>query len=217
MAAPYRDFWIIVGMTVGAVVVANITAKPNPPRMPDLSTRYQTNRTKPSLDVARAPSTGTEVLAPRATSTEAANSEKATVEQQVRSIDPDIRIAFDNAVQVALANATREQEDQPPDTTNTGSDVPQLETREIRSEPKVFEDPIPTANPGLPFPSDLGIGKTTTNLNMREGPGPKYILIDTLGTGAPLVIMGTEAGWLHVRVTASGREGWVNAKYVSTN
>ncbi|MGD6978238.1 MULTISPECIES: C40 family peptidase [Citricoccus] len=56
---------------------------------------------------------------------------------------------------------------------------------------------------------------TTTGLNMRSGPGVGNSVVTVLKRGAAVTPTGQSKGsW--VRITASGRTGWVNAAYLST-
>jgi hypothetical protein len=47
--------------------------------------------------------------------------------------------------------------------------------------------------------------------NLREGPSVVFDVIDTLSPGEPLYILGrdVQGGWVFVRTTTTGREGWV--------
>lgn len=220
MAAPYRDFWIIVGMTVAAVVFANGTSKIKSGPFPEISNNHQPAGDTPSQSAgSRNPETSPKVeavLPGGQTSNGETKAEIKTIpDREIRNIEPDFRKAFDDAVQISLSNSPVESPGQSGDEqTDEQAAVPSLETKEVRSAPPVFE--IQTAEPEVGPIVAIGIGtaKTTTNLNVREGPGPNYILLDTLGAGVPLVILAEENGWMQVRISETGREGWVNKTYL---
>ncbi|MCG5487090.1 MAG: SH3 domain-containing protein [Sinorhizobium meliloti] len=215
MAVTYRNFWIIVGMTVSATVLANLSAKP---KRPALSTIEASRRepTRPSIETANQKSipSGT----PEPSSGDVGKIGQTTsnalpAERQFRNIDAEFKAAFESAAQVALAMpaaAAADQAEQPPPSVP----LPSLQTREIQAEPKLFDSGEEAAPNNDASPTNLETGVTTTNLNMREGPAAKYLLVDVLATGLTLVILEQENGWLHVR-DASGRQGWVNGTYVS--
>ncbi len=221
MAAPYRDFWIIVGMTVAVVVFANGTSKTKSGASPEISDHSQTVDDSLSRSAGtNTPETSTKVGATPPVGQASNGETKAEIEvfpnREVRNIEPDFRKAFDDAVQMSLANSPVVNFGQSVDErTDTPATVPSLETKEVRSTPTVFDiqKVDPEADPVIKI--GIGTGKTTTNLNVREGPGPKYILLDTLGSGVSLVILAEENGWVHVRVSETGREGWVNKTFLT--
>jgi uncharacterized protein YgiM (DUF1202 family) len=55
---------------------------------------------------------------------------------------------------------------------------------------------------------------TSETLNVREGAGTSYDIIETLSEGDMLTFISYEGEWLYVRVDASGETGYVNYKYV---
>ena len=57
-------------------------------------------------------------------------------------------------------------------------------------------------------------GSTSANLNLRAAPSTAAAIQATLPSGTGLTILDSEGGWLRVRVDATGREGFVSAKYV---
>ncbi|MBD9597668.1 SH3 domain-containing protein [Ensifer sp. ENS05] len=216
MAASYRNLWIIVGMTVTATVLANMSAKTKRRSAPDFEVTYRepalpstrtTNETQNPSATPTATSGGAEkVVANQPTSTQQASA------QEFRDIDAEFKSSFDAAARVALASPavrTPVPIEQPP----AEVPLPSLQTREIQSDPIVFDlgsqTPLDTGS------STLGAGLTTTNLNMREGPAANYLLVDTLATGAVVSILEEENGWLHVREISSGRQGWVNGTYIA--
>jgi hypothetical protein len=94
------------------------------------------------------------------------------------------------------------------------AEAPPLETRELSPSPKIFEQaPTPTA--GATAGMLEADALTTTNLNMREGPGPKYLLVEVLATATAVRILEREGDWVHVRSVPSGQQGWVNGKFLA--
>lgn len=57
-------------------------------------------------------------------------------------------------------------------------------------------------------------GITTANLNLRAGPGTTAAIQQTLASGTEILVLDTRGDWLRVRVAATGKEGFVSAKYV---
>lgn len=55
---------------------------------------------------------------------------------------------------------------------------------------------------------------TTANLNLRTGPSTADAVQQTLPSGTPITVLERRGDWLRVRVAASGKEGFVSAKYV---
>lgn len=222
MSVPYHNFWIIVGMTAAAVILANMSAKPKASRTAGYSGGYQPSQVNTSTSVTTLPfETGSKtepVQTPDSASDngtrQAPTAHSQPPERKFRSIDADIKIAFDAAVQVALTRSPDRRSDQENSDDDGETSLPSLETKEIKVMPEVATAP---AVPTTPDPPKVESAKTTTNLNMREGPGPQYVLVETLATGVSVVIIGTEAGWLHIRVKESGHEGWVNPRYLVPN
>ena len=53
-------------------------------------------------------------------------------------------------------------------------------------------------------------------VNVREGPGTDYAVMDKLVQGTETEVLEVEAsGWAHVRVIDSGLLGWVSAEYLA--
>ena len=224
MTAPYRNFWIIVGMTAGAVVLANISEKPRT-SSGSKSASYETPRpaSTPSSDWGNAAqhSGSTQSSAGRSNSdatkapSEITPSTSQPAGREFRSIDEDIKKAFDVAMQTALAGNSIGPSFATLPTESASPELPALVTKEIKDRPEVviaspLDQPLDAAASGKP-------AKTRTNLNMREGPGPKYLLVETLPTGALVLILEEEAGWVHIRVAETGRDGWVNPTYLERN
>ncbi|MGA1834275.1 SH3 domain-containing protein [Rhizobium wenxiniae] len=221
MTTPYRNFWIIIGMTAGAVILANLSAKPKTSSRSKSAT-YETARptTTPSPDWEKATqhpgSTQSSAGRSNSDATEAPSGVTPSTTQpagrEFRSIDEDIKKAFDVAMQTALAGNSIGTSSATSQTEPASPELPALVTKEIKDRPEVviaspLDRPLDAAASGKP-------AKTKTNLNMREGPGPKYLLVETLPTGAPVLILEEEAGWVHIRVTETGRDGWVNPTYL---
>jgi hypothetical protein len=72
----------------------------------------------------------------------------------------------------------------------------------------------PAKLPATPQAGDQVIVTTgPDNLNLRNGPEITYLIIDILGSGTLLEVIGTEGLWLNV-ITSDGREGWVHGSFV---
>ncbi|ASP83043.1 MULTISPECIES: SH3 domain-containing protein [Sinorhizobium] len=216
MAASYQNLWIIVGMTVTATVLANMSAKPKRSATPS----YEVSHLEPNLPSAgttSGPSNPSTIAAART-----ANPDKGTATapastpptgvHQFRDIDVEFKSSFDMAARIALASPAV-QTPVPVEQPAAETALPSLQTREVRSDPNVFD--LETQSPPDASSSTLGTGLTTTNLNMREGPAANYLLVDTLVAGAAVSILEQENGWLHVREVSSGRQGWVNGSYIA--
>ena len=54
-----------------------------------------------------------------------------------------------------------------------------------------------------------------TKLNLRSGKGTKYKVIQTLDSGEKVTAISSAKGWTKVS-TMDGNEGWVVAKYLTT-
>lgn len=51
-------------------------------------------------------------------------------------------------------------------------------------------------------------------LNLREGPGTEYEVIEVLERHALLKVIAIDGEWIQVKVIESGNYGYVNVKYV---
>lgn len=224
MTAPYRNFWIIIGITAGAVVLANLSAKPGT-SSGSKSSSYETVRptSTPATDWGKAAqssgqaqsSAGRSNSSAREAPSEVSPGTSQPVGREFRSIDGDIKKAFDVAMQTALAGNSIGSSSTTSQSESANPELPALVTKEIKARPEVviappLEQPLDANASGKP-------AKTKTNLNMREGPGPKYVLVETLPTGAAVSILEEEAGWVHIRVAETGRDGWVNPTYLERN
>ncbi|WP_457588921.1 SH3 domain-containing protein [Ensifer canadensis] len=204
-------------MTVSATVLANLSAKPKRAA----SSGFEVSRIEPTLPMSRT----TEQMSNSSgmpqpveveqgnTNTNATTPQVPLVERQFKDINAEFKASFDAAAQIALAMpsaSTADQVEQP----IPNVPVPSLQTREIQSDPTIFDLSAQTSPNNDAGPSGLGTGVTTTNLNMREGPAANYLVIDVLATGITVVLLEQENGWLHVR-DAAGRQGWVNGTYIS--
>lgn len=209
-------------MTAGAVILANLSAKsktssgsesPSYETVPQTSTpatdwgkaAQSSGSTQSSAGPSNSNAKGPPSEVPPGTSRSAG--------REFRSIDGDIKKAFDVAMQTALAGNSIGTSSTTRQTESASPELPPLVTKEIKDRPEVV-----IASP-LDQPLDANVSgkpaKTKTNLNMREGPGPKYLLVETLPTGAVVSILEEEAGWVHIRVTETGRDGWVNPTYLT--
>lgn len=220
MSAPYRNFWIIVGMTASATFLANISSKPNAPRAENTSARYQNaNSGSVSLGAKDASAglsgdSGTTPLPPNPNNSKLADEQKVapgqTSARQSRNIEEDLKLAFDIAVKSALA-----QKIELVDSIATATDVvvpplPPLSTKEIKSTPQIAIAPVSDQKNAKP-------ARTITNLNMRKAPDPTSPLIEILPTGTVVAVITEESGWVHILVTETGRDGWVNAKFLRSD
>lgn len=79
--------------------------------------------------------------------------------------------------------------------------------------------PLTPTTPGPnPPPSTGGTGTVITGmLNVRTGPGVGYAAFTTVSNGATVTLLGRDstATWVKV-ILRDGRQGWVNASYLST-
>ncbi len=203
MSAPYRNFWIIVAMTVGATILANISSKPEvasgkiPPGSSHAggsgsSGQDQTPTPQTSAGV-ETPSTTTDQKPPALPTGMKATQEDSPA-RQFRSIDDDIKQAFDTAIEAALAQKISGSAASAVETGNAALPLPSLTTKEVKSTPKV--------------------SRTTTNLNMRKRPDPNSPLIGVLPTGMVVTMVDEQDGWVQVLVKETGQGGWVNAKFL---
>ncbi|MFS2042307.1 MULTISPECIES: SH3 domain-containing protein [Rhizobium/Agrobacterium group] len=217
MSAPYRNFWIIVAMTVGATVLANISSKPEvasgkiPPGSSHAGgsgssgqNQTPTPQTSPGI---RTPSTTTDQKSPALPpGTKVAEQDQPV--RQYRSIDNDIKQAFDTAIEAALAQKIGGS-GSAVEAGNAALPLPSLTTTEVKSTPKVA-DALSDAK------TSARVSRTTTNLNMRTRPDPSSPLIEVLTTGLVVTIVDEQAGWVQVLVKETGQNGWVNAKFLKS-
>ncbi|MBX5157681.1 SH3 domain-containing protein [Rhizobium sp. NZLR8] len=233
MSASYKGFWIIVGMTVGAVVIANSTAKTKRSSTHSGSTYTDATNSKrvfPSSSPTPSEPTSAEASPPLQSSTPTIASVPATPSptstaespsdsnstSETRSIDADFQVAFDRAMEVALATPKAASTTEPIATPSSDAFPPPLETREIVAQPKIFDQSI-TMQVGdetdQPDMKDRAL--TTTDLNLREGPGPDYLKVETMAKGTELVVLERSGKWWRVRSMASSTEGWINGTFVT--
>lgn len=219
MSAPYRNFWIIVGMTAGATFLAHISSKHKTPHGENTSARYQ-NANSGSVSLgAKDASTGqssdslTTALPTNPNNSKLADEQKVAPGQmsarQSRDIEEDLKSAFDVAVKSALAQKIENG------SIATATDVvvpplPPLITKEIKSTPQIAIAPVPDQKNAKP-------ARTITNLNMRKSPDPTSPVIEILPTGTVVAVIMEESGWVHILVTETGRDGWVNAKFLRSD
>jgi uncharacterized protein YgiM (DUF1202 family) len=74
--------------------------------------------------------------------------------------------------------------------------------------------PIAPAPPVPPAPPQEVVQVTGSTLNVRQAPTTHAAVVTRVKRGERLVVLGRDAGWVHVRAPA-GAEGWVSARYVS--
>jgi hypothetical protein len=218
MSAPYRNFWIIVAMTVGATVLANISSKPEVASGKispgsshtggnGLSGQNQTPGPQTSARV-ETPSTTTDQKSPSLPTGLKAAEEDPPV-RQFRSIDNDIKQAFDTAIEAALAQKIVGSAASAVESGNAASPLPPLTTKDVKSTPGIA---------GAPSDAQkiTKVSRTTTNLNMRRRPDPSSPLIEVLPTGLVVTIVVEQAGWVQVLVKETGQNGWVNKKFLES-
>ena len=59
---------------------------------------------------------------------------------------------------------------------------------------------------------------TAERVNLREGPGTDYAVMDRLVQGTQTEVLETDAaGWARVRVLSSGLSGWVSAEFLGAS
>ncbi|MBA3643109.1 MAG: SH3 domain-containing protein [Chloroflexia bacterium] len=83
-----------------------------------------------------------------------------------------------------------------------------------------MSEPAPastTADPGsLAVPvSTGGAARTTTDLNLRDGPGVSESVLLVIPGGEPLALTGEVSGD-YVGVSYNGAQGWVDATFLTT-
>jgi uncharacterized protein YgiM (DUF1202 family) len=217
MSASYRNFWIIVAMTVGATVLANISSKPEVASSKISPGSSQTvgdgssgqNQTPGPQTSARVetPSTTTDQKPPSLpTGMKAAEEDPPA--RQFRSIDNDIKKAFDTAIEAALAQKIGGSAASAVESGNAASPLPPLTIKEVKSTPGI-------AVPSSDVQTSAKVSRTTTNLNMRRRPDPNSPLIEVLPTGLVVTIVDEQAGWVQVLVKETGQNGWVNARFLT--
>jgi len=64
------------------------------------------------------------------------------------------------------------------------------------------------------YRSEDMIAVESQNLNLLEGPGGEYELIEILKRNTQLLVIAIDGDWLQVKVMQSGNYGYVNAKHV---
>ncbi|WP_425557222.1 SH3 domain-containing protein [Deinococcus carri] len=76
------------------------------------------------------------------------------------------------------------------------------------------ERPQPVAVPATPAapPVSGSTRRTTTSLNLREGPSAQTGKVATLAAGTQVNLLGCAAGWC--KVSTKGRTGYVSQKYL---
>jgi uncharacterized protein YgiM (DUF1202 family) len=206
MSASARKPWIIVGAIAIVAIFVNLLPKPeaSTPEKP-FSGKQPIQADTPNTTITR-PASDNEAK------TQTILIQSQAVNREFRDIDPDLKAAFDAAAQIALATPSYSGNGWK---NNSEPSLPTLDNREVRATPPVATAPVVPISPRVPDPPNAEIAKTITNLNMREGPGTQYVLVEKLATGVSVAVIGTEAGWAHVRVKISGREGWVNPRYLA--
>ncbi|MGR9128891.1 SH3 domain-containing protein [Rhizobium leguminosarum] len=235
MSASYKGFWIIVGMTVAAVVIANSTSKPHRSSTYPGSTYSESTNTKPvfpsssltpsqptlaepspsPVPQSTTPTVGSVPATLSPSTTESSSGSNRTTE--TRSIDADFQVAFDRAMEVALATPKAAGTTEQTAATASDASLPPLQTREIAPQPKIFDQPtaVPVGDE-TDEPNRKDRALTTTDLNLREGPGPEYLKVETMAKGTELVVLERSAKWWRVRSMASNAEGWINGTFVTT-
>ncbi|MGF9566643.1 SH3 domain-containing protein [Neorhizobium sp. BT27B] len=204
-------------MTAAALVIANAT-----------STKNGSSSYSPSKKYNDAPSA--QVFPPQSTTSTASSrpvqktvatpdstpaipnvNDKATM-TVTRSIDRDIRAAFEDAIKVARAvpdpEATEITEGEP----EAPRQLPTLETRAVSSSPRIFDEPIDAK--AQPEGITRERVRTFTDLNLREGPDPAYLKVETLANGTILFVLEKNGKWWRVQSATSGVEGWINGTFV---
>ncbi|MUZ75961.1 SH3 domain-containing protein [Agrobacterium vitis] len=135
--------------------------------------------------------------------------EKGLPVRQFRSIDKDIKQAFDTAIEAALAQKIGVSATSAVEADDADSPLPPLTQKEVKSTPGIA-DALSDAQ------TSAKVSRTTTNLNMRRRPDPNSPLIEVLSTGLVVTIVHEQAGWIEVLVKETGQKGWVNAKFLKS-
>jgi hypothetical protein len=58
-------------------------------------------------------------------------------------------------------------------------------------------------------------GTLTSNVNVRQGPGTNYAVVDTVRTGQTVDVQQCQGSWCYIQ--KPGPDGWVSAQYLSAN
>jgi uncharacterized protein YgiM (DUF1202 family) len=153
------------------------------------------------------------VFNPPTSKTEAASTNSVTAE--TRSIDGDFQLAFDRALESVVAT----RNPLPVDQTATAPSValpPPLQTREVAPAPAIFVQP--TVSQSVDEDDELNGNAralTTTDLNLRAGPGPEYSKVETMAKGTEVIILERPGKWLRVKSKMTNAEGWINGTFVT--
>ncbi|WP_245260856.1 SH3 domain-containing protein [Agrobacterium sp. 10MFCol1.1] len=218
MSAPYRNFWIIVAMTVSSTVLANLSSNPevasgrispgSPQTEIEGSSGQQQIQSHQASAGTQSPSTTTDQKLTALPTGMKAEEDEPPV-RQFRRIDNDVKQAFDIAIEAALAQKMGGVAASANDANNSASPLPTLTTKEVKSTPKVADAPSDGK-------TSARVAQTTTNLNMRTRPDPSSPLIEVLTTGLVVTIVDEQAGWVQILVKETGQNGWVNAKFLKS-
>ncbi len=65
-----------------------------------------------------------------------------------------------------------------------------------------------------PGGSVYSVSVMAPSLNVRSGPGPGFPVIDVVGRGTTMVVLGQNGGWLLVQLP-SGQTGWVGQQFTA--
>lgn len=71
------------------------------------------------------------------------------------------------------------------------------------------------SSPIQPYSSGSSLITISTTLNLREGPGTAYAIIEKLNKGIELKFIESFSSWAKVKVKDSGKVGYVYSKYVT--
>ncbi|MBD8689560.1 SH3 domain-containing protein [Rhizobium sp. CFBP 13717] len=129
--------------------------------------------------------------------------------RQFRSIDKDIKQAFDTAIEAALAQKMGGSAASAAESGNAASPLAPLTTKEVKATPGIADAPSDAQ-------TSAKVSRTTTNLNMRRGPDPSSPVIEVLSAGLAVTVVDEQAGWVQVLVKETGQKGWVNAKFLKS-
>lgn len=77
------------------------------------------------------------------------------------------------------------------------------------SPPPALETPKTSAPPARPERTLPTTRVVWAMVNLREGPGMNYKVVDKVAKGTSLTILEEKGGWLHVRLE-SGKEAWIS-------
>ena len=67
---------------------------------------------------------------------------------------------------------------------------------------------------GAPPQGSTGLGKTTGNVYLRQGPGTSHEALDILRKGTEVILYEMESGWYKVKLE-DGTAGYVSSKYIT--